>query len=113
MYTNNNPVQAFSQFICLPASPTHSSAQRAFCFQDLVRDIFFANHLFQLIYILDSCEAFQISSELLLNIQRKVSLISPTAVVDLTREAVLCKCSVAEENISNRLNVDRCCILFD
>lgn len=45
----------------------------------------------------DSYEAFQMTSKLLLNIQDKVSLISPTAVVNLTRKTVLCKYSLVEK----------------
>lgn len=55
----------------------------------------------------DSFEAAYLTSELLLNIQYKASLISPTTVVNLTRRTVLFKYYVAEENISNRLTVDR------
>lgn len=55
----------------------------------------------------DSYETAYLTSELLLNIQHKASLISPTAIVNLTRRTALCKYSVAEENVSNRLNVDR------
>lgn len=55
----------------------------------------------------DSIEAAYLTSELLSNIQHKASLISPTTIVNLTRRTVLCKYSVAEENISNGLNVDR------
>lgn len=48
------------------------------------------------------------TSKLLLNIQHKVSLISPTAVVNLTRKTALCKYSLVEDNIFNGLNVGRC-----
>lgn len=48
------------------------------------------------------------TSKLLLNIQHKVSLISPTAVVNLTRKTALCKYSLVEDNTFNGLNVGRC-----